>query len=185
MPRIPVHTIDDAAPPSADLLRSIVHASPTGKPLNMQAQMAESPAVLAQYVSLRRAVDEHGTLEPHHRSAVMTTAAATLGAPYVEAITGMLSERSGWSTEEVRRFQSAEPSGDERLDALLAVTRQVAENLGEVSDELWDFALAQGWSTEQLTESFAFVAIALYSAYFVNLARTEFDLPVPAPTAAR
>ncbi len=184
MARIPLHTIEDAPPASGALLESIVHASPTGQPLNMQAQMAEAPAVLSGYVSLRRAVDDHGTLEPRHRAAVMVVAAATLGVPYVEAVTAMLARRAGWTEDEAAGLRAGASSGHERLDALLDVIRVACRNFGDVDDRSWARALDRAWTTEELTESLAYVAVVLYCAFFVNFARTEPDLPATAGVAS-
>ena len=63
MSRIPSHTIADAPEASRPLLADMVQFSPTGRLLNMHAQMAHAPAVLEAYVSLRRATAAHGTLD--------------------------------------------------------------------------------------------------------------------------
>jgi hypothetical protein len=55
MTRIYRHTITDAPEASRLLLEGIVPFSPTGKLLNMHAQMAHSPAMLAAYASIRHA----------------------------------------------------------------------------------------------------------------------------------
>ena len=54
MSRIPSHTIADAPEASRPLLADMVQFSPTGRLLNLHAQMAHAPAVLEAYVSLRR-----------------------------------------------------------------------------------------------------------------------------------
>ena len=46
MSRIPSHTVEDAPEASRVLLQEMIQFSPTGRPLNMHAQMAHSPAVL-------------------------------------------------------------------------------------------------------------------------------------------
>ena len=51
MTRIYRHTIADAPEASRPLLKGILPFSPTGKLLNMHAQMAHSPAVLASTVA--------------------------------------------------------------------------------------------------------------------------------------
>jgi hypothetical protein len=89
MTRIYRHTITDAPQASRPLAEDIVPFSPTGKLLNMHAQMAHSPAVLADC----------------------------------------------------------------------------------------------GWSSEQLAEAFAFLALTVFTAYFVNYAQTPMDLP-SGPAAA-
>jgi hypothetical protein len=178
MDRIPIHTIEDAPLPSRELLEGIVHSSPTGRPLNMQAQMADAPAVLASYVSLRRATEQHGTLEAKHRSAVMVVTASNLGVEYVEAMTSMLALRAGWTETEVSNLRGGLGSGDEKLDSLLQVVVGAAATKGRVEDDTWESAIESGWTAQQLSESFAYFAIALYSAYFVNFADTTADLPV-------
>jgi hypothetical protein len=62
MTRIYRHTITDAPEASRPLLEGILPFSPTGKLLNMHAQMAHSPAVLAAYASIRQATVTYGTL---------------------------------------------------------------------------------------------------------------------------
>ncbi len=47
MTRIDSHTIQDAPEASRPLLEGLVQFSPTGKLLNLHAQMVHSPAVLA------------------------------------------------------------------------------------------------------------------------------------------
>src|ERR1700744_2397759 len=64
MSRIPTHTVEDAPAASRPLLQKIVQSSPGGRPANLHAQMAHSPAVLTAYSSLRAVLVEHGTFEP-------------------------------------------------------------------------------------------------------------------------
>ena len=45
MTRIPSHTIEDAPEASRPLLEDMLQFSPTGRLLNMHAQMAHAPAV--------------------------------------------------------------------------------------------------------------------------------------------
>src|SRR5689334_24339769 len=67
MTRIPSHSVADAPDASRSLLEEMIQFSPTGRPLNMHAQMAHSPAVLQAYVSLRRAAAHQGTLDQRIR----------------------------------------------------------------------------------------------------------------------
>ena len=76
MSRIPTHTVEDAPDASRALLQKIIQSSPTGRPLNLHAQMAHSPAVLAAYTSLRAVIAEHGTFDPKV-GAALTLATAT------------------------------------------------------------------------------------------------------------
>ena len=64
MSRIPTHTVEDAPAASRPLLQKIVQSTPMGRPANLHAQMAHSPAVLAAYTSLRAVTAEYGTMDP-------------------------------------------------------------------------------------------------------------------------
>src|SRR5207247_10589109 len=50
MTRIPSHSIEDAPAAARSLLAEMVQFSPTGRLLNLHAQMAHAPAVLEAYV---------------------------------------------------------------------------------------------------------------------------------------
>src|SRR6266704_6540994 len=101
MTRIPAHTIEDAPAAARPLLAEMIQFSPTGRLLNMHAQMAHAPAVLEAYVSIRRATARHGTLEGPIRSALMLAAAVHDDSEYALAITSMLALRSGWHRAQV------------------------------------------------------------------------------------
>ena len=94
MSRITSHTIDDAPEASRPLLQGVVQFSPTGRPLNLHAQMAHSPAVLDAYASIRKATATHGTLDPAIRSALMLATAAVAHSDYAESITGKTREET-------------------------------------------------------------------------------------------
>jgi hypothetical protein len=183
MTRIPVPALDEVPPASKELLEWIMQTQPTGKVLNVQAQLAVAPAALAGYIALRRVTEEHGTLEPKTRSAVLAMSGAALGVPYVERLTERIASAAGWQPDEIVRFKQGLGSGDEKLDSLLGVVGDAGKNLGLVDHAAWERA-ADGWTPEQLVEAFAFFSIAVYMAYFTNFAATELDVPSVLPTEA-
>ena len=177
MSRIPSHTIDGAPEASRPLLEGVVAVSPTGRLLNLHAQMAHSPAVLAAYASIRQATVRYGTLDPRIRSALMMTTAAVSHSTYAQAVTSSLAVRSGWDEAEVRALRDGRPLGEDKTDALVGVVREAAARSGQVSDATWQRATEAGWSSEQLAEAFAYLALAVFTAYFLNYAQTPMDLP--------
>ena len=76
--------------------------------------------------------------------------------------------------------RAGRPSGDDKLDALLAVMREAAGEVGAVRDETWKQAQAAGWSDQELAEGFSHLAVNLFTNYFNHYVGTELDLP-PAP----
>ena len=183
MTRIPSRSIEDAPEASRPLLQEMIRFSPTGQLLNMHAQMAHSSAVLAAYASIRQATATYGTLDPRVRSALMLATAAVSGSAYAQAVTSFLAVRSGWSPGEVQALRDGRPLGEDKTDTLVAVVREAATRSGQVRDATWQRAAECGWSSEHLAEAFAFLALTVFTAYFLNYAQTPMDLPA-GPTAA-
>lgn len=151
--------------------------SPTGKLLNVHAQMAHSPAVLAAYGSIRQATATYGTLDPRIRSALMLATAAVSQNEYAEAVTSSLALRSGWSQSDAQSLRGGRPLGDDEIDSLVKVVQEAAGRAGQVSDATWQRAAGCGWNSEQLAEAFAYLALTVFTAYFLNYAQTPADLP--------
>jgi len=183
MTRIPSHTIEDAAPAARSLLAEMVQFSPTGRLLNLHAQMAHAPAVLEAYVSIRRATARHGTLEAPIRSALMLAAAVHDGSQYAMAIISTLALRAGWRPDQVAALLAGEDLGDERTDTLIGVVREAAASSGRVSDPTWARAVSSGWTDEQLAEAFGYLGLTVFTSYFLNYAGTELDIPADLPSA--
>lgn len=177
MTRIYRHSIADAPEASRPLLEGYVSFSPTGKLLNLHAQMAHSPLVLAAYAAVRQATVTHGTLDPRVRSALMLATASVSHSPYAEALTSFLAARSGWSPSEVRSVRDSHRLGDDKTDALIEVVREAAGRAGRVSDATWQRAADRGWTSEELTEAFGYLVLTVFTAYFLNYAQTPVDLP--------
>ena len=177
MSRIPSHTVEDAPEASRALLEEMIQFSPTGQPLNMHAQMAHSPAVLEAYVSLRRATARLGTLDQAVRAAVMLASAAAAENRYAVAVLSMLALRSGWRQDQVTALRDGKDLGDEAVDALIGLVREAVTGQGRVSDATWTSAQAAGWNDGQLAEAFSYLGLAVFTAYFLNYAGTELDLP--------
>src|SRR5215470_5484167 len=102
MTRIPSHTIEDAPAAARPLLAEMIQFSPSGRLLNMHAQMAHAPAVLEAYVSIRRAASRHGTLDQRVRTALMLTAATADDSEYALSIISLLALRAGWRPGQVQ-----------------------------------------------------------------------------------
>jgi hypothetical protein len=183
--RIYRHTIADAPAAARPLLEGIVPFSPTGKLLNLHAQMAHSPLVLAAYAAIRQATVTYGTLDPKVRSALMLATAAVTHSGYAETLTSFLAARSGWSPPAVQSLRDGHRLGGAVIDSLVEVVREAAARNGRVSDATWQQAADCGWTSEQLTEAYGYLALTVYTAYFLNYAQTPIDLPAsPAAAAA-
>jgi len=179
MSRIPSHTIDDAPAASRPMLEHFAHQSRhVGRLLNLHAEMAHSPVLIAAYHGMRRAFDDHATLDPRTRTAIMLTASAVQDCAYTNAIHAMLAHAAGWSHAEIAAIRAGTFAGDERLEALLAVAREAAAHAGHVPDPLWQRARDAGWTPAQLLETYAALALTLFTGGFTHFAKTAVDAPV-------
>jgi alkylhydroperoxidase family enzyme len=111
--------------------------SPTGRLLNMHAQMAHAPAVLDAYVSIRRATAQHGTLDASVRTALMLAAAVIDDSEYALAVISTLALRSGLRQDQVDALLAGQDLGEEKTDTLIGMAREAAANSGRVSDSAW------------------------------------------------
>jgi alkylhydroperoxidase family enzyme len=178
MSRVPVHTLETAPDASRPMLDAILSSlGGSGRILNLQAQLAHSPAVLGAYLGIRNSVVAHATLDGRTRFAVQLTVATVQDCAYSQALNIMLFKRSGATDEEVTALISGRVAGDDKLAALLAVAREAAAHAGQVDDATWSNALDAGWTDTDLAEIFVCIALTTFVDSFVRYARTELDVP--------
>lgn len=176
MSRIPSHAVDDAPEASRPFLRKIAQSSSTGRPLNLHAQMAHSPAVLGAYTSLRAVIAEHGAFDPKVSWALNLATAAAVGNDYMIGIAGRFALMNGWTEPQIAALRADTTTGDIKIDALTRVVREAAANSGKVTDVTWKAAQRAGWSDAQLAEAFAHLGLMVFTGYFVNYAQTDPDV---------
>jgi AhpD family alkylhydroperoxidase len=182
MTRIPSHTIEDAPAASRPMLEHFAQQSRrAGRLLNLHAEMAHSPVLIAAYHGMRQAFDEHATLDPRTRTAIMLTASAVQDCAYTNAVHTMLAHASGWNDADIAAIRTGAFSGDGRLAVLLAVARSAAADSGRVSDARWQDALDSGWTPAQLLEAYASTGLTLFTGGFTNFAKTVLDVPATWP----
>jgi len=176
MSRFANHTVEGAPEGSRPLLQKIAQSSPTGRPLNVHAQMANSPAVLAGYASLRAVTVEHGTLDPKVAWALNLATAATVGNDYMIGVASRFARVSGWTDAQIAALREGTTTGDTKIDALTSVVREATANSGKVTDTTWRAAQQAGWSDTELAEAFAYLGLTVFTGYFLNYAQTELDV---------
>ena len=176
MSRIPTHTLEDAPEASRPVLQKIAQASPSGQPLNLHAQMAHSPAVLAAYASLRAVIAEHGALDPKVSWALNLATAVAVGNDYMIGIASRFARMNGWTDSQIAALRKGTTTGDTKIDALTHVVSEAAANSGNVSDVTWNAAQEGGWGDAELAEAFAHLGLTMFTGYFLNYAQTASDV---------
>ncbi|MER5388946.1 carboxymuconolactone decarboxylase family protein [Saccharopolyspora sp. NPDC002686] len=176
MPRIPVHTVDDAPEASKDELSAL--RAKVGKVLNIHGEMAHSPVVLAAYSGIQQAIAEHGTFDARTREAIALAVGAVDHCAYCQSVHTGSARKAGWTRDQTIALRAGEPiEGEEKLLALLGVAREAVSEVGVVDESTWQAALDAGWTTEELGELFSHIAVNLFTNYFNHYAQTELDIP--------
>lgn len=181
MSRIPVHTMDSAPEEARPTLEKLARRS--GKLLNIHAEMAHSPVVLAAYAGIADAIARHGSFDARTREAIALAVGAVDGCEYCQAAHTLSGRKAGLTDEQMIGIRRGEVEFDDKLAALVAVVREAAGEVGDVSDVTWKGAQAAGWSEHELAEAFAHLAVNLFTNYFNHYAGTELDVPA-APSAS-
>lgn len=151
-----------------------------GRVLNIHAEMAHAPVVLAAYQGIQAAIAEHGTFDAKTREAIALAVGAADGCDYCQAVHTVAGTHAGWSVPETIAIRAGQPV-EPKLDALLAVARQTVTAVGEVDKDTWQHTLDAGWSVEQVTELYAHVVANMFTNYFNHYAQTDLDLPAAPP----
>ncbi|MGH3907065.1 MAG: carboxymuconolactone decarboxylase family protein [Pseudonocardiaceae bacterium] len=152
--------------------------------LNIAGEMAHSPAVIAMYNAMNDAIGQHGTFDAATREAIALAVGNQDGCGYCQSAHTLSAVQAGFSEEQTVAIRNAAIDFDSRLVVLLAVAREIAANLGEVSDATYQRAQQAGWNDEQLTELYAHVAVNMFTNYFNHYARTELDIPAASGIAS-
>ena len=180
MPRIPVHTPEDAPNDSREALNRLARRF-GGKVMNIHGEMAHSPAVLNGYVAIQDAIRDHGTFDPQTREAVALAVGAVDQCDYCQAAHTAGARAVGMEDDDILAARSGAAGASAQVDALLAIVRAYTSDVGNVPDELWNAGLAAGWSDAQLAEVSIHVTVNMLTNYFNHYVHTDLDLPAAPP----
>ncbi|WP_165990006.1 carboxymuconolactone decarboxylase family protein [Streptomyces sp. YIM 98790] len=178
MTRIPAHTAETAPPAARDTLQAFGRKA--GKVLTIYGGMAHAPVTLQTHAAIENTLEQHGTFDAPTRQAIALTVAAANHCTYCQAAHTAAGRAAGLSEQQTLAIRRGNAGFDPKLEALLAVVREITRRTGEVSTATWQAALAAGWTDTQLTEAFAHTMANIFTTYFTHFAGTELDLP-PAP----
>jgi uncharacterized peroxidase-related enzyme len=150
-----------------------------GRVPNLYAAMANGPAALRGYLSMRESL-AGGVLGARLREQLALLIAQENSCAYCIAAHTMRGGRMGFSDEELAQARRAE-SSDPHAQAVLTMAREVLRTGGDVSDEALAEVRIAGVTDAELTEIVAHVALNALSNFFNHLARPALDFPLTDP----
>lgn len=182
MPRIPVHSVEDAPQGARERLQAL--QAQFGKVLNIHGEMAHAPVVLAAYTGIQDAIGEHGTFDAATQEAIALAVGNTNDCGYCQSAHTQGAKAAGWSQEDTIAIRNGGIDADPKLTALLNVARAIARTGGDVDEATWTRAHDAGWTDTELTELFTHVILNIFTNYFNHYAHTDLDLPAAPGLAA-
>jgi alkylhydroperoxidase family enzyme len=163
-----IHNEQTAPAESRPLLQGIV--ADVGVLPNFAAAIAESPALLAAFDGMRRAVGS-GALNPVHREAAGVAVGVGVDNAYGVAFHSTVLGRLGVAEEEIKRMRAGEAPTDEPTAAVYVLARELALHRGKVGESAVARAATAGLSTAEILEVVAECAFASLVGMVDNLAR--------------
>ncbi|GAB3272415.1 carboxymuconolactone decarboxylase family protein [Sinomonas notoginsengisoli] len=179
MTRIPVHTVENAPETSRPYAEKLERRM--GRLMNIHAEMAHAPAVIAAYSGIQKAIAEHGTFDARIKEAIALAVGNQNGCDYCQASHTASGRRAGLSDEEMLAIRAGEVDFDPKLAAITEVSRAAAAQSGYVPEPVWQAALEAGWTESDLAEAFTYVMANMFTNYFNHYAGTELDVPAAPP----
>ncbi|WP_328407969.1 carboxymuconolactone decarboxylase family protein [Nocardia sp. NBC_00403] len=177
MSRLPLVSTETADAEQADLLTEVQRQ--LGRVPNLYAAMANSPATLRGYLTLRDALTK-GKLSARVREQLALLVAGENGCDYCVAAHTMRAGRMGFTDEAIAATRAA-TAEDPHADAVLHFAKEVLQSRGRVDDGLIASARQRGVSDAELSEIVGHVSLNILSNYFNHVAQPELDFP---PAAA-
>jgi uncharacterized peroxidase-related enzyme len=169
-------TIESAEPEARTSLESALQN--LGFVPNMYATMANSPGLLATYLTGYNYFRKESHLTPQEQEVVFLTISAFHGCTYCVAAHSMIADKmSKVSPATIHALRTGSPSTEPKLQALSAFTRIMVEFRGKPSPSHLQQFVAAGFSERHVLEIILAIAVKTLSNYSNHL----FCPPVDAP----
>lgn len=168
----PVHTLETAPGASADGLRSL--QASVGLIPNLAATMAESPALLNAFLTLR---ELYATTDfsPAEVQVLSLTAAYENNCTYPVAFHSAMALKEGVSRDEVDALRAGRAPADPRFAALSEFARVMVRQRGAVDRQALDAFFAAGYSKRQALDVVMGMAFSLMANYADHLTHAPLD----------
>ncbi len=142
---------------------------------NLFGVFANSPVLLEGYLGLEKTFDK-GSLSAVERQIVLLAASVENSCGYCTAAhSTVLKAFMHVPAEVVSAVRSSQPVTDPKLNALVALTKEIVSQRGHVRTQVMESFLAAGYQKEQVLEVLIGVALKTMSNYLDHISPTELD----------
>lgn len=137
-----------------------------------------SPLALGAALALDATLHK-GSLSVKEIEAVKLAVSEQVKCDYCIAAHTAIGKKSGLGKDAILGLRHAQPSGDERLDALATFARFLVSTTGTVPDSVVAAVKAAGYNDQQIVDTI----LAVTSITFTNLINRVNDTPIDFPAA--
>ena len=142
---------------------------------NLFGVFANSPVLLEGYLGLEKTYDK-GSLSAVERQIVLLSASVENSCGYcIAAHSTVLKAFMHVPAEAVSAIRANQPVSDPKLEALIALTKEIVTERGHVRAQVMDNFLAAGYRKDQVLEVLIGVALKTMSNYLDHISPTELD----------
>jgi AhpD family alkylhydroperoxidase len=167
-----VHTPESAPEAAADALRTL--QASVGVIPNLAAAMAESPALVTAFLTLRELYAKTG-FSPAEVQVLSLTAAYENQCAYCMAFHTAMALKDDVPRDDVDALRRGAAPAEPRLAALSRFARVMVQNRGRVDRESVDAFLAAGYSKRQALDVVMGMAFSLMANYAGHITQAPLD----------
>jgi uncharacterized peroxidase-related enzyme len=178
MSRLSVSNLETDTGPSGQIYAQIKKAIGS-VPNTFAAIAAHGPAALKAVLSADTVL-AGGSLSKRDQETTKLVISTVAGCDYCVAAHSHLAGLAGLKPEVLRQIREAQPTGDDKRDALVGFVRKLAQSSGTVSDGDFAAIKAAGYSDAQLVEISLAFATTVFTNIFNRINDTEIDFPAVA-----
>jgi uncharacterized peroxidase-related enzyme len=142
---------------------------------NLAATMAESPALIDGFVTLREVYQQRATLDPKEREILGVANAVANRCEWCVAFHSFVAGKLGVDPATVNAIRTGQAPADPRARALTRFTNQLIERRGAIDSQELDTFLAAGFTKQQALEVVTGLALSLMANYAGNFVEPELD----------
>ncbi len=142
---------------------------------NLYATIGYSGNALGSYLAFQGA-QAKGAFNAKEREAVFLAVSQVNGCAYCLAAHTALGKMNGFNEEETIELRQGRSTND-RLNVIVALAKNIAENKGRASENLVEDFFAFGFDNAALIDLIALVADKTFANYVHNLTQITVDFP--------
>ncbi len=164
----------------AETLAALAPVRMNGKLSDVYLQFANSEPAIRAYLAMERSLAE-GSLPAKELECIKLLVSQQTRCDFCLAVHTMKAGALGIDTEQQLQVRRGEPTGDARLDAILAIVLAFFHRPGPIDESQLQAARDNGVSDQQLVD----ITMAVSTIFFTNITNHINDTPVTLKAAPK